>query len=263
MGFLVIDKSCINKIFTDKDPEIECLEFNTKEEAEYYIKYGKIMNKDNEITVFTDGACSNNGKPNAKAGIGVYFRENDERNVSKRVKGKQSNNTAELSAVIEVFSVLKKEINEKRNVIIYSDSEYVIKCCTSYGEKCEKNNWKKKNGEIPNVELVRKVYSLYKQFDNVKLEWIRAHTNKNDTLSKGNEWADKLANLSIEEECCPYSKIDNIIDNSSDKIYINVPFENKDFAKEYGAKWDIHKKKWYYNNNLSKDNISILKEKFT
>ena len=172
MGFLVIDKSCINKIFTDKDPEIECLEFNTKEEAEYYIKYGKIMNKDNEITVFTDGACSNNGKPNAKAGIGVYFRENDERNVSKRVKGKQSNNTAELSAVIEVFSVLKKEINEKRNVIIYSDSEYVIKCCTSYGEKCEKNNWKKKNGEIPNVELVRKVYSLYNQYDNVKLEWI-------------------------------------------------------------------------------------------
>ena len=54
-----------------------------------------------------------------------------------------------------------------------------------------------------------------------------------------------------------------IIDNSSDKIYLNVPFENKDFAKEYGAKWDIHKKKWYYNNNLSKDNISILKEKFT
>ena len=277
MGFLVIDKSCINKIFTDKDPEIECLEFNTKEEAEYYIKHGKIMNKgkDNEINVFTDGACSNNGYKNAKAGIGVYFGENDERNVSKSlqnlwIKGrgtisnkiKQTNNTAELLAVIEVFTILEKEINKNYLVNIYTDSEYVIKCCTSYGEKCEKNNWKKKNGEIPNVELVRKVYSLYKQFDNVKLEWIRAHTNKNDTLSKGNEGADKLANLSIEEECCPYSKIDKIIVDNT-KIYINVPFENKDFAKEYGAKWDIHKKKWYYNNNLSKDNISILKEKFT
>ena len=29
---------------------------------------------------------------------------------------------------------------------------------------------------------------------------------------------------------------------------------------KFGAKWDIHKKKWYYNNNLSKDNISILKK---
>ena len=31
------------------------------------------------IKVFTDGACSNNGKPNAKAGLGVYFGENDQR----------------------------------------------------------------------------------------------------------------------------------------------------------------------------------------
>ena len=27
------------------------------------------------IIVYTDGACSNNGKETAKAGIGVYFRE--------------------------------------------------------------------------------------------------------------------------------------------------------------------------------------------
>ena len=50
------------------------------------------------------------------------------------------------------------------------------------------------------------MYTLYKQHDNVKIVWIRAHTNKDDTLSKGNEGADRLANLSIEEEGCPYSK---------------------------------------------------------
>jgi len=32
------------------------------------------------INVYTDGACSNNGKSNAKAGYGVYFSENDRRN---------------------------------------------------------------------------------------------------------------------------------------------------------------------------------------
>ena len=85
------------------------------------------------IIVFTDGACSNNGKPSAKAGIGVYFDKDDVRNVSKRIIGKQSNNTAELSAVIEVFKILKKEIDSKEQIIIYSDSEYTIKCCGTYG----------------------------------------------------------------------------------------------------------------------------------
>ncbi len=262
MSFLVIDKKCMVEIYSNSgDLDIEFLEFETKEEAEHYINYGKIMSKKNdEIIVFTDGACSNNGKSTAKAGIGVYFEENDKRNVSKRIKGKQSNNTAELSAVIEVFTVLKNEIKQGKNVIIYTDSEYVIKCCTSYGEKCEKNNWGGR--EIPNAELVKQVYTLYKQYDDVKIVWIKAHTNKDDTLSKGNEGADRLANLSIEEEGCPYSKIDKIIADNT-KNYINVPFENKEFAKECGAKWDVNKKKWYYGSNLSKDNIDILKERFT
>ena len=36
-----------------------------------------------DIIVYTDGACSNNGLKNAKAGIGIYFSENDSRNVSR------------------------------------------------------------------------------------------------------------------------------------------------------------------------------------
>ena len=62
------------------------LEFETKEEAEYYINHGKIMLKNDEIIVFTDGACSNNGKPTAKAGIGVYFEENESKSTFKKNK---------------------------------------------------------------------------------------------------------------------------------------------------------------------------------
>ena len=62
------------------------------------------------INVFTDGACSNNGKQNAKAGIGVFFEENDPRNVSRRVDGKQTNNTAELTAILVVFDILREDI---------------------------------------------------------------------------------------------------------------------------------------------------------
>lgn len=199
MSFLVIDKNCANKIFTVDDPEIEFYEFKTKEEAEYYIRYGikKKIDVNDTIKVFTDGSCSMNGMKGAKAGIGIYFSEDDERNVSKRINGKQTNNTAELSAIIEVFHILKDEIELGKQITIYTDSEYVIRCCTSYGEKCHTSNWKKTKGEIPNVELVKELYTLYKKYDNVKVEWIRAHTNLSDDLSKGNDGADRLANMSI------------------------------------------------------------------
>ena len=207
MTFLVIDKKCASTVFTEDDPEIEMLEFETKEEAEYYLRYGikKKVDANEVIKVFTDGSCSMNGSAKAKAGIGVYFKKGDKRNVSRRINGKQTNNTAELSAVIEVFSVLKDEIKQGKDIIIYTDSEYVIKCCTSYGEKCEKMNWKKKKGEIPNIELVKKAYSLYKQFDNIQLEWIKAHTNQTDELSIGNQGADQLANMSLEKNLLVFS----------------------------------------------------------
>ena len=43
-----------------------------------------------------------------KAGIGVFLGLNDPRNVSRRVEGKQTNNTAELQAIIDVFKILEK-----------------------------------------------------------------------------------------------------------------------------------------------------------
>ena len=118
MTFLVIDKECANTIFTDDDPEIEMLEFETKEDAEYYLRYGtkKKVNKNDTIKVFTDGACSMNGSVNAKAGIGVFFGKDDKRNISKRIIGKQTNNTAGLSAVIEVFHVLNEEVEKGKKV---------------------------------------------------------------------------------------------------------------------------------------------------
>ena len=76
----------------------------------------KKINDNDEILVFTDGSCSNNGFSNAKAGIGVYFSEDDSRNVSKKIEGKQTNNTAELSAIIEVFKICSKDIEDGKSI---------------------------------------------------------------------------------------------------------------------------------------------------
>ena len=89
---------------------------------------------DQELTegkiVVTDGACSGKGKSCAKAGIGVYFSDADKRNVSKRIPGKQTNNAAELSAILEVFNICEKELDNGDKLTIYSDSNISIGCNT-------------------------------------------------------------------------------------------------------------------------------------
>jgi ribonuclease HI len=152
--------------------------------------------------VYTDGSCSNNGKDSALAGIGIFFAIDDPRNVSKRIEGKQTNNAAELSAVIETFGIIESDVLNGIKIGIVSDSEYVIKCVSSYGEKCCKKDW---NVDIPNKELVKTAYELYRDKPNVQFIHIKAHTNNNDVHSFGNENADKLANMAIGLESCPYN----------------------------------------------------------
>ena len=163
--------------------------------------------KDINYYVYTDGACSNNGMTNAKAGIGIYFGMNDIRNVSKSLSGKQTNNTAELIAIIDTFDIIKPDLLLGKKITIVSDSKYAIKCATDYGEKCYYQNFQNHRGiPIPNKELVEIIYNSYKDFPNVNFIHCKAHTNNTDIHSLGNHEADKLANNAIELNCCPYSK---------------------------------------------------------
>jgi ribonuclease HI len=236
--------------------------FDTREEANSFIQSSSIINNDiknkqknsikeeiiefiPEYYVYTDGACSNNGKENALAGIGIFFGLNDIRNVSKRIEGKQTNNIAEITAIIETYFIIENDIINGKKVAIVTDSEYAIKCVSSYGEKCYKKGWKL---EIPNKELVQKAYEMYKDKTNIQFIHIKAHTNNTDIHSFGNDNADKLANIAIGLDNCPYNK--------STKIYLIVPFIQKEEIKKLGGIWDSNKKKWFvYENNKNIDQI--------
>lgn len=147
--------------------------------------------------VYTDGACIHNGKKYAKAGIGIFFGVGDKRNVSERISGKQTNNAAELEAILRVFQILEKEIRRGDEYVIMTDSEYAIKCMGSYGYKLALKHWKSEK-PIPNFEKVKAGFILFQNYPNVRLEHVRAHTGKKDMHSLGNEWADKLATASIQ-----------------------------------------------------------------
>ena len=204
----------------------------------------------NTIYVYTDGACHNNGAKNATAGIGIYFSKDNPNNLSEKLEGENlTNNIAELTAVIKAINIIKKI--DIKNKVIVTDSEYVIKCATTYGNKLFKNDWKTSNNKIPpNVNLVKKLYELSNKYD-IKYKHIMAHTNNKDRHSIGNFYADKLANDSIG------GNIENLESKIIiPKIYLNVPYAEKDLAKEKGARWDAGKKKWYiFENNPNKDDL--------
>ena len=225
----------LNNILYDKEDRLINISDLSKFNIEYF--------------VYTDGACINNGSNNAIAGIGIYFGEDDIRNVSKKVIGKSTNNIAELQAIIDVYDLIKNDINDKK-ICIVSDSTYALRCVTQYGEKQSKNSWKK---DIPNKDLVKYGYELYKNYTNIYFMYVKAHTENIDVYSKGNEGADKLANKAIGIDECPYN---TSVKNISNKIYLKVPFSKKEEIKKLGGKWDKEKKIWYiFNDNVHKDDI--------
>jgi ribonuclease HI len=201
-------------------------------------KNTKPLSNNKPINIYTDGACTNNGKTDARAGFGIWFGENDDRNTSESFTGQQTNNRAELLAIIKALTIVREEIEKGQKINIYTDSTYSIRCCTTYGERMSKKGWQNKGTDIPNRELVEVSYNFCKKYSNVDFIHVAAHTGLTDKHSIGNDHADRLANLAIGIESCPYQRIKS-------KIYLNVPYDEKDEAKKMGAKWDKSKKRWY------------------
>ncbi|XP_036355018.1 ribonuclease H1-like isoform X2 [Octopus sinensis] len=144
----------------------------------------KSVQKGGFTDVFIAGSCLNNGKPDASAGLGVYWGER-EKNTSERLGGKQTNNRAVLYAAIRAVEQAKaKNIS---NLTINTSSEFIMNSITKWLEGWKKNNWMKSNGkEVINKEELQE---LDKKLEGINVKWVHV-----DKCCAGNEAADKLAN---------------------------------------------------------------------
>jgi ribonuclease HI/uncharacterized protein YhbP (UPF0306 family) len=75
---------------------------------------------------------------------------------------------------------------------IFTDSEFWINVITKWAPGWEAKGWKKKGGEIKNLDIVQEVYPIYQQA-NATLTWVRGHEG-----DIGNELADEWANKARE-----------------------------------------------------------------
>lgn len=158
--------------------------------------------------VFVDGACRHNGKPEAIAGIGVWFKQGDPRNVAAPLEGAhQTNQRSELKAAA-VGAKICADAAVVKNVLMRSDSKYAVDGINIWIKKWKRNGWITAKGEaVLNKDLwmqfdeaVTKLQLLGKTF---RIEHVKAHAG-----IPGNEAADRLANLGIEKALCGNNQFD-------------------------------------------------------
>ena len=144
---------------------------------------------DEEITVYTDGSCMNNGKLNAKCGAGIWAGHESNLNTHLSVLGPhQSNQIGELAAVIKSLEITPSYAP----LTIITDSRYVIDGLTQHLMDWEDQGWI----EIKNKEwFKRAAYLLRKRSAPTAFKWVKGHSGE-----EGNEESDALAKKGAEKE---------------------------------------------------------------
>lgn len=120
------------------------------------------------ITIYTDGASR--GNP-GRGGYGVILSAGHHRKELSQGFRLTTNNRMELMAVIAGLEALKKN-NQK--VIIYSDSQYVVRAV----EEGWLNKWMATDfkGGKKNRDLWTRYHRLAKDHD-IKFKWVKGHAN--------------------------------------------------------------------------------------
>lgn len=148
--------------------------------------------KDNNVVIYTDGACS--GNPGA-GGWGAVLFHGDYKKEFSGFEAETTNNRMEITAVIKALEMLKASCN----VELYSDSAYVVNAI----EKGWLENWKN-NGwigsdkkQVKNIDLWQKLDDLMQKhkvvFHKVKGHADNEFNNRCDELATG-EIAKNLQN---------------------------------------------------------------------
>ena len=152
------------------------------------------MAENKEIHIFTDGSSRGNPGP---GGYGIVMEDKSSNYVKEYSEGfrKTTNNRMELLAVIEALKKLKKE---NAQVVVFTDSKYVVDSVEKkWVFTWEKNNFKKKK----NIDLWLKFLKIFRKHT-IKFKWVKGHNNhpQNERCDHLAYEASKNKNLLIDRE---------------------------------------------------------------
>lgn len=148
-------------------------------------------------TIYTDGGSRMNGQPgNIGAwAFAVWDNATDEpRYHESRAEKNTTNNIQEMKALINALKWAENKVDE---VIVYSDSSYLINGFDGWMHNWHRNGWKRGKNlseDVKNKELWQELLSLKYSFMNVGLRKVKGHSG-----DKGNEFVDGLVNKAMDE----------------------------------------------------------------
>lgn len=139
------------------------------------------------IVIFTDGACSGNPGP---GGWGSIISTPDGQ-IEELGGGERSttNNRMEMTAAIRALALIQPV--ETQNIILYTDSTYVIRGITQWVHGWRQRGWKNAEGkDVANRELWEEMLRQVMRLKPAKIEWkyVRGHAGFD-----GNERCDAIA----------------------------------------------------------------------
>jgi ribonuclease HI len=163
-----------------------------------------------QFTIYCDGGVTNNARENSFGGYGYLIMDKDHKYKAWgcRHKAPATNNTMELMAAIYPLSLLFKENVNIKDILIISDSKYVVNSIGTTHNNGWIHDWEQcgyRGGTIKNIEHMEVLYSFMKK-SKVSAKWIKGHSGhlfnsivdnlagiaKNDKFNFHQEISDRL-----------------------------------------------------------------------
>ena len=139
------------------------------------------------VNVFTDGACRGNPGP---GGWGALLIAGRHRRTLHGGEPDTTNNRMELTAAIKALNALQGP----RKVILHTDSKYVMDGINEWLPNWKNRGWKTAAKKpVKNKDLWQELDAAVGRHE-IDWRWVKGHDG-----NPGNETADELANLGIDE----------------------------------------------------------------
>lgn len=223
--------------------------------------------------IYTDGSCLGNPGRGGWGVIGEDFK----------LCGKQAdttNNVMEMTAILKALE--ECEYRNISDVCIHTDSQYVKNGISKWIVGWKQNGWMTSTGApVKNKELWVAIDEARRKLNKVEWKWVKAHNGeaKNEEVDrlafesaggttkqrkfynvvKGHTpgiyttWAEAKEQIDgysgavyksfkTEEEARKWAPTTT---TKFTRIFLNVPYDDKDFVKSRGAKWDPEKRMWW------------------
>ena len=136
------------------------------------------------VEIYTDGACSGNPGPGGWAAI---LRSGGREKVIFDGEEETTNNRMEIKAALMALRAL----NKPSKVLFHTDSSYLLNGATSWLPDWKKRNWKRKHGQLQNIDLWKEMDEELAKHE-VEWLWVKGHAG-----NPLNERVDALARRAI------------------------------------------------------------------